>query len=323
VSNIDQKKGKLKTVFGGMAIMAGIGLILFGLPDFSKPSFNYAKLAELKPGQPGFPELHGAYPAESVSQYRIKRESASLDIQVAQYQKTASTIIYPPADNTEKEANLRYELWQAAALAIRKHSNQEALFLSWWDNGQRIRFMSGRKPWLDKPISAAFPDKGQQTFWRQVSGGFDKDETRLKQLARWLSMDADAALVEMDQILTKGQDIYWLLCLDDLARLSEIEALSGVKLPFEARVFPPADNIHAQIAEVRRWAGETGVGSYLVQQLPSGGARVWRITSEDGVKTLLARLLPFTSSLAKPLDRQTLVYQSGWGGYLSVYQWQR
>jgi hydroxylamine oxidation protein HaoB len=117
--------------------------------------------------------------------------------------------------------------------------------------------------------------------------------------------------------------VYWLACLDDLARLSEIEALGGAKLPFEARVFPAADNIHGQIAEARRWAGEAGPGAYLAQQLPGGGARVWRITREAGTKTLLARLLPFTSSLAQPLAKLSLVYQSSWGGYLSVYQWQR
>jgi hydroxylamine oxidation protein HaoB len=60
-----------------------------------------------------------------------------------------------------------------------------------------------------------------------------------------------------------------------------------------------------------------------VQALPNGGTRAWRITREEGTKTLLARLLPFTTSLAKPLDKLSLVYQSPWGGYLSVYEWRR
>ena len=86
--------------------------------------------------------------------------------------------------------------------------------------------------------------------------------------------------------------------------------------------FTKADNINF-IRIAKRWVGENGSASYLVQQLPTGGVRAWRITNEVGIKTLFARLLPFTSSLANPLSNQSLVYQTGWGGYLSVYQWQR
>ncbi len=301
--------------------------MLFGLPDFSSHGLKYEKPAELKTGENGFPGIQGAFPVETLARYRVGRESGQFELNVAQYRdsqgEAASAIVFPSGGNAQSEAGLRHELWQAAAEAMLTHTDKDALFISWWDDGQRIRFFTGRKPWLDQPAASAFADAAQQEFWRQVGGGFSGDETRLRQFARWLSMDADAALAEMDQSLPKGRAVYWLVCLDDLARLSEIEALSGVRLPFEARSFPPADNIHSQIAEVRRWAGEKGVGSYLVQQLPGGGARVWRITREEGVKTLLARLLPFTTSLAKPLEHQALVYQSAWGGYLSVYQWQR
>lgn len=332
MSNIEpakRPKTPLKTVFGGIAILAGIMLMLFGLLDFSDHGLKYEKLAELKSGELGFPEIKGQYPVEKLTRYRIGKEAASVEVNVAHYQQSpalpASAIVFPLADSAQPkgETGLRHDLWQAAAEAIQGHTDKNAVFLSWWDDGQRVQFLTGRKPWLNQPVARAFPDKDQKTFWQQAGGGFDQDETKLRQLARWLSMDADAALAEMAQAIPKDQPVYWLLCLDDLARLSEIEALSGVKLPFEARIFPQADNIHGQIAEVKRWADEKGVGSYLVQQLPSGGARVWRITTEEGVKTLLARLLPFTTSLAKPLEPLSLVYQSGWGGYLSVYEWRR
>lgn len=300
--------------------------MVFGLPKLSSHGLKYEKLAELKDGLPG---LEGRFPIERIFRYRIGREGAGVELNVAHYRdaqgQTGSAIVFPPADPTQPqgETGLRHDLWQAAAEAIQSHTDKDALFVSWWDDGQRIRFLTGRKPWLDAPVAGAFPDADQRKFWQRAGGGFNPDEAKLRQLARWLSMDADAALAEMALALPKDQSVYWLVCLDDLARLGEIEALSGVKLPFEARIFPQANNIHEQIAEVKRWAGEKGIGSYLVQQLPSGGARVWRITTEGGVGTLLARLLPFTTSLAKPLEHQSLVYQTGWGGYLSVYQWQR
>jgi len=318
----------LKPLAGGALILAGLALMVFGWPDLSNQPVKYEKLAEIDRGMAGFPELGGRFPADRLAHYRIGRsEGVGVDLSVAEYRdgqgRTASAIVYPPAqpDEPQGEAKLRHELWKGAADAILAHTSEDALFVSWWDDAQRIRFQSGRAPWVDRPAAGAFPSEDQRKFWRQAGGGFNPDETRLRQLAHWLSMDADAALLEMAGILPKNQPVFWLVCVDDLARLSEIEALSGVKLPFEARYFAQSKDIHSQIAEVRQWAGEKNPGSYLVQQLPSGGVRAWRMTSEEGARTLLARLLPFTTSLAKPLDDFSLVYQSGWGGYLSIYQW--
>jgi hydroxylamine oxidation protein HaoB len=296
-----------------------LGIALLAPPEFYGLGIRYEKLGEWQSGDPGLPEVGGTFPIDSLTRYRIERLTGNaVELNVARYQD-ASAIVFP----AQGKSQLRHDLWQSTADAIKNHSDANALFLSWWDDGQRIQFLTGRQPWLNQPVANAFPNASQKALWEEIGGGFNPDETRIKQFARWLSMDADAALAEMDQALPKGQPVYWLASLDDLARLSEIEALSGVKLPFEARVFPAADNLHSQIAAVQRWADEHGSGSYLVQQLQGGGAMVWRITNEAGEKTLLARLLPFTSSLAKPLERLSLVYQSAWGGYLSVYQWQR
>ena len=92
-------------------------------------------------------------------------------------------------------------------------------------------------------------------------------------------------------------------------------------MPFEARLFAAEANLHAQIAAIKRWAEETG-GIYLAQPAANGAVRAWRITTEEASRTLLARLLPFNSSLAHPLAGVQPVYQSAWGGYISIYQWQ-
>jgi len=315
----------LVRLLGGFAMLVGLWIMLFGWPDLPKPAVEYEKLTTLKKSEAGFPNLQGISAVDSLDRYRIGREGAWVEVNVANYGKAETAIVYLPADPAQPKAEvgLRHDLWQTASEAIQGHTDKNALFLSWWDDGQRLAYLTGRTAWVKQTVASAYPDSTLRDFWERAGGGFGKDETKLKQLARWLSMDAEAALAEMAQAIPKDQPVYWLICLDDLARLSEIEALSGVKLPFEARIFPQADNIHGQIAEVKRWADEKGIGSYLVQQLPSGGARVWRITTEEGVKTLLARLLPFTTSLAKPLEPLSLVYQSGWGGYLSVYEWRR
>lgn len=318
----------LRLLAGVASVLAGAWLLVPGLPRWPAAGFKYEKLAELKIGEAGLPELGGRFPVVRLTRYGMATPSgSSLELNVAQYRddqgRIASALVYP-LDNgaiTQSEGSVRRELWAAAAKAILSHSAEEALFVAWWDDAQRLRFFTGRKTWSDAPVAEAFADAEQQAFWRQAGGEFATDPTQLKLMARWLSMDAEEALAEMGKTLPQTQAVYVLACLDDLARLKEIETLSGVKLPFEARYFPQSADIHNQIAGVKHWAEENGFSSYLVQQLPSGGVRAWRITTEAGSKTLLARLLPFTTSLAHPMDALSLVYQSGWGGYLSVYQW--
>ncbi|MGH8552939.1 MAG: hypothetical protein ACRERS_06545 [Methylococcales bacterium] len=85
-------------------------------------------------------------------------------------------------------------------------------------------------------------------------------------------------------------------------------------------MFPVEENIHRLISEVKRWARDKGTGSYLVQHLGSFGVRVWRIATSEGESALLARLLPFTSSLAKPLENVELVHRTARSAYLSIYR---
>ncbi|MFN3565273.1 MAG: hypothetical protein ACK4V1_04725, partial [Burkholderiaceae bacterium] len=59
---------------------------------------------------------------------------------------------------------------------------------------------------------------------------------------------------------------------------------------------------------------------YLVQPLPGGRVRAWRVTDAAALDWLLIRALPFSTSLYRPIDGADLVYQSAGGGYLSVYR---
>lgn len=316
---------------GGAFILAGAAWMAFGPQVFSGKSgapqedaIEYVKLAEVEKGEAGFPQIAGRFPVERVERYRVGREGGGVELSVARYRdgqgRAGTAILFPPAGG-QTDGSPRNDLWQDAAQAAVDHTPDNALFVSWWDNAQRFRFLSGRDVWLDAPEAGAFADRAQRQFWERAGGGMGESGGKLAQLARWLSMDADAALREMTQVFPQDRPVYFLICLDDLARIGEIAALSGARLPFEGRIFPRADNIHAQIAEVKRWAAEKTPNAYLVQQLPGGGARSWRIAEPEGGNTLLARLLPFSTSLERPLPGMTLVYQSGWGGYLSAYQW--
>jgi hydroxylamine oxidation protein HaoB len=316
----------LPKVFGILLALVGGYILLFGLPDQDRSSrLTWRKLEVADRGTAGFGDPAPAGPADRLIRYRVSQgERAELLLDVAEYhnsrQQPARAIVYRAPNGVERsDGKLRHDLWQEAIAAIKDHVPADALFLGWWDNGQRIAYGSGREVWSAAPVRALYRDASQRSLWNEVAGGYVEDEANLRQLARWLAMDADQALGEMAARFQR-RPVYVLVCLDDMARLGEIEAMAGAALPFEMRLFPAADNLHGQVATVKRWAAEGGTGNYLVQQLSTGEVRAWRISTEQGARTLLARLLPFTSSLAKPLDRVTLVYQSAWGGYLSIYR---
>jgi hydroxylamine oxidation protein HaoB len=332
--NEDTRRGSKPRLFLGLGLLlVGIAIFFLGLPHFFSEELRYQKIKEMKPGDPGFPALEGQFQPESLGEYEIGRaDQVMVALHAVSYRDKSGelrrAIVFPPADQGSSAlpgigdaTRIRHDLWTNAAKAVRQHTDENALFVSWWDNAQRIHFLTGRETWAAQPVADAFPEPRSRDFWGEIAGGFAEDEQSLRQLARWLTMDVDQALAELSERLPKDRPVFWAVCLDDLARLSEIEALSGVSLPFEARFFPGEANIHTQIAAVKRWAGEKGSGSYLIHPLPGGGIRAWRITAEEGEKTLLARLLPFVSSVGRTPAQLQLVYQSEQGAYLSIFKW--
>jgi hydroxylamine oxidation protein HaoB len=320
---------------GSALLIAGSLLVISGVFDRFTGSDRlvYEKRSQIPAGAPGFPPLTSRYPPEAITRYAIRHEdSGAFELHVADYRDERNALrramLYladaeqQTPDDRSALARLRQDLWRAAMDAILEHTDERALFLAWWDDAQRVHFFTGRETWAKAPVADAYEEADQRALWREMAGGFAEDQRPLRLLARWLTMDADRALTEMAARLPRDRPVYVLVSLDGLARLSELESLYGMQLPFETRTFPSGTDIHASIARVKRWASEKGGGSYLVQQLPGMGVRAWRITTREGEKTLLARLLPFTGSLADPLKPMTLVYQSTWGGYLSIYRWE-
>lgn len=149
----------------------------------------------------------------------------------------------------------------------------------------------------------------------------DSERGQLSNMARWLTMDSEKALAEMRQMFGTSQPIYLLVTNDLLMRLGEMVDYGGTSLAFSSKAVQAHDNLHGDIAQIKQWAYEEGSGNYLVQK-EGLNYHVWTTpkgsVTED--KALLVRLLPFVDSLKKLPEHVNLVYQSHWGGYLSVYR---
>ncbi len=271
--------------------------------------------------------LDTAFEISQLQQFDINQSGAQFSLNVARYQDNSGesrrAIVYrPPTTNITPILNLddlRYQIWSQAFHAIQQHVKPTSLLISWWDNAQRLHLFTGVNTWSDRPIAELYAVAETRKLWQDVSGGFAKNDANIKQLARWLTMDAEQALQEIKATTDDHKQVYLLLSADDLARIQEIEQASGTSLALESQVFYHGDNIHSQIARVKQWARETGTGSYLLQPLPGVGVRAWRSVDQLTQNSLLVRLLPFTQSLQEPLAGVNKVFQSEWGGYISIF----
>ena len=312
--------------------IGGVAILLFGLPRefrFFSSEFTFQKRSSLSPKDPAFPILSSYFPIQKIDRYAAQIQGGgSFAVDIAEYKKnglTRKAQVF--LENEAGSAGLPYPAdsgrslaWREATQFIQQIPDKEAVFLSWWDNAQRIELFTGANSWVAAPSAAAF-ESAQEAFWNEVSGGFVNPNTALRDLAAWYLSDADSALQSVIEQFGETGHLYFLLSLDDLARLSEMKSLSGLSIPFETRVFAPEPDIHRLISGVKRWAREKGNGSYLLQPLGHLGVRVWRITNSAGEKTLLARLLPFTSSLANPLAKLELIHRSNPSALISIYRW--
>lgn len=315
-------------ILGGVMVSLGI-MMLQGTPWWRlhfEPSYEWVDTKD-QPllGDAGFASH---FPLERLTTYRVGRsQGLDIPIVVAEYHnevgQSEHAMVYQASapESSVGTFNPRMSLWEATARAILAHASPESLYLTWWDNAQRVHLLTGEATSPRLPVKASFSGLPLQEFWGVASGGYAQDVSEARQFAQWLVMDADKAVREIRASYRAPQSLYLLACVDDLARLSEIERLSGVSIPLEARYFPAAQDLHAQIKEVRRWVNEKGEGTnYLVQPVSGGGVRAWRVTSAEGANLLLVRLLPFSHSLETLVEGTRLVYQSHWGGYISIHE---
>jgi hydroxylamine oxidation protein HaoB len=300
----------------------------------TKSELEYYKLSTAAISPDKFSSASLAYTINTIDKYEITvTDDVIYELNVAHF-KTESNdekraIVFIPSDlnekgkpvvGSDKSSQYRYEKWLTAAEAIKEYTPEESLFVSFWDNAQRIELFTGRNVWTSLPEKEAYSSEQEQLLWQSVAGSFDT-EGKSKKYAEYLLMDVGSAIAKLKEQLPENIAHYLLVTSDDLAHVQELAILKGESLPLETRIFPANADMHNSISNVKDWAKDgDGTGSYLVQPVSEQSIRVWRITDKSFEDSLLIRALPFTSSLDKPFENFKLVYQSDWGSYLSIFE---
>ena len=274
-------------------------------------------------------DLQGVFPVEVINRYTFQKSSKdAFSLLIANYKnqnsQASNAILFPAGVQNSLNPNttaLRQSIWLEAAKSIKKNMPADALILSWWDDGQRINFLSGRESWLNKPSTETF----KSNLWGKLQGNLllasSAEKDRITQMAHWLTMDSEKALAEIRSTFGSKRPIYFVVNNDLLMRVAEIADYGGAPLMLNTKALPARDDLHGDINQIRRWANEEGEGNYLVQK-EGNTYRAWTTPKNAKAEnnSLLVRLLPFVDSLKKLPENVDLVYQSRWGGYLSIYK---
>jgi len=203
------------------------------------------------------------------------------------------------------------------AQAVTRHVPETAVVLGWWDTARQLKLLAGVDVLFDENL-------GQPLLIPPAWSGRRESIEALEDLFWQVSSDSkplfdrylDALLSDPGEgaarlrALAGERQAYVAVRLADAYLLG---ALRPEHFGVGFRDFPAGGEIHGQVTQVKDWLAENGYRSYAVDKKSLGATRVYFLTDAGAEGTLLARMLPFTSS--NPVQLEALRLVANYGGY--------
>lgn len=309
----------------GLFLVAG-GLLLLGWVAYSflKPGpapYRYQLVEE--GGADRFAPLGlEAWPDLKIGKYEVRVDGIDKPVAVAHVARRGEAApVMLDWDNLSGEPlafpDTRLTEVKALAQAIVKHAPKDALVLSWWDTAQQLSLLSGRETafnaHLGEPLIAPSPWQGrsrtiaqyEREFWGAAPDG--TETKRFRRFVEALSSEAAAGAAILRE-LAGSREAYVAVHVADLYKLG---LLLPERLGVAYKDFPVQGDLHGPIAFVKRWMLDNKYSAYTLHELSDSQVRVYFLTNARSGNTLLAQMLPLTTSRPAELQALQLVYQHG------------
>lgn len=206
------------------------------------------------------------------------------------------------------------------ASAIAKHVPKDAAILAWWDASRQIKLLTGYQTVFVSHLGEPFIGP---SLWSSKSGAIEKYERefwgtpasteeseRFKRFADALVAPPKEGTSILRE-LTGGRESYIAVHVSDLYKVG---LMRPERLGAAYKDFPlQGGNVHGLSGMVKRWMIENKHSAYSVHAVAENMVRAYFLTDEKSGNTLLAQMLPFTSSNPLEFQELQLVYQ--YGGY--------
>ncbi len=309
----------------GVTLIAG-GLFLLGVlfwPDASPspPPYNYVKVAEGKTAK--FPGLGlKEHPDLEIAKYEVRVPEINkpiADLHVASMEGAAPVLLdwrnhtSEPVVTTDSMASESDTL----AKAIAKHASSDAVILGWWDTSRRVQLLTGKKVLFDenlaRPVLVPSMWTGhrrsieaqERSFWKVAT--VSRTQTDFDAFVDALLSDEVIGTAKLRQ-LGGAREVVLVLHMSDAFRIG---AANPERLTVGFKDFGNAGQLHGIVRQIKKWAKDNGHKAYTVRPMGKNGRRVFFLSDTKSTETLIARLLPFTTSNPFAMDTLKLVYQHG------------
>ena len=211
------------------------------------------------------------------------------------------------------------------APAITKHMPKDAAILAWWDTSRQIQLLTGLEtvftshlsehliiPMVWQPRTEAIA-KYERNFWGSVPSVEEK--RKFQRFADALSSEPTEGAAILRE-LTGGREGYVVVHIADLYKLGLMRP-DRIGVAYKDFPVKGSGDVHGLNAMVKRWEGDNKYTAHTVHGFSDNIMRAYFLTDEKSTKTLLAQMLPLTTSLILDFQPLQMVYKEG--GYL-VYK---
>jgi hydroxylamine oxidation protein HaoB len=202
--------------------------------------------------------------------------------------------------------------------AIREHAPEDAVVLAWWDLSRAIRLIAERDAPLDDSearglqLPAAWTEARDIERARWGAGASAQSAQAFGDFIDAMLSD-EARGAETLRKLAGGKPAYVVAHISDVWKAA---ATRPERLSIAYKDFPSSGVSHGLIKSAQQWMRENRIdGAFAVEPM-LGATRLHYFQRKDDAETLIAKLLPFSTSNPMRLERFELVYQhKGWWIY--------
>lgn len=205
----------------------------------------------------------------------------------------------------------------ALAKAIGKHASKDAVVLGWWDTSRQIRLLSGRETvfaaYVGEPFIAPVPWRGrsgpigkyEREFWGAPASA--EEQRKFQRFADALSGDVAAGSAILRE-LAGEREAYVAVHVSDLYKLG---LMRPDRLGVAYKDFPVKGDMHGPIGFVKSWMRDNNYAAYALHEISDNQVRGYFLADATSGNTLLAQMLPLTTSKPLELEALQLVFQHG------------
>lgn len=312
----------MKKFIGAGLVAVGLGLLGWTAYETLRPVSHYALTLGAAPAEAAKEIASLALPPEALTQVQITSPEERRPIATGLLAKEGSRLA-PLVWRNEVTQPILFTDVSASDIskvltAIREHVPEDAVVLAWWDLSRAIRAAAKRGAPLDDPqargllIPESWTEARDAERARFGAGVEAQEGERFSRfIDALLSDEKEGARTLAD--LAGGKPAYVVIHISDVWKAA---AARPERLSIAYKDFPSSGVSHGVIKSAMQWMKDNKVeGGFAVE--PTGGAtRLHYFQRKGDGDTLIARLLPFSTSNPAQLEKLGLVYQhKGWWIY--------